>query len=53
MKRLLATIASATVVGVSAKSSAANWVFANEYPATSLPCGRLLCLLRLRGQART
>ena len=37
MNRLLAAIACAAVVGVSAPSSAATWVLANEYPATSLP----------------
>src|SRR5437870_7914082 len=37
MNRLLATVACAAVVGVSAQVSAATWVLANEYPATSLP----------------
>jgi TRAP-type transport system periplasmic protein len=37
MNRLLATIACAAVVCVSAQASVATWVLANEYPATSLP----------------
>jgi len=37
MNRLLAAIACAAVVGVSAPSSSTTWVLANEYPATSLP----------------